>query len=257
MEGWIKLHSKIREWQHYSEPTVLVVFIDILLSANYKQTYFRGYPIKKGQSFISVESIMEHTLLSRATVLRAIKKLVESGEIKREKKQSWTLTTITKFSKYQAVEDSKPKVSNLTPTEILTKIPTEIPTKGIEDKDNIDNITLSPKRAHAHTHEGLVVEILEQASTLEQFCMQNHISVHEFADAANEVVTEWELTDVTHRDRSDAKRHLFSVVRLKLKDKNKRNGNNRKTHNEQISDLYASVAAIIARRSAEDDARKV
>lgn len=250
MEGWIKLHRCMCDWQHYQEPSVMMVFIDLLLHANTKDGYYRGVLVKTGESARSLRAISQSVGLAVNTVRTALDKLVKSGEIKRRSFKFGMITTINNFDNYQYSVSTNDTPKN---TVVDTALDTPVDTKQ-EGKNNIYN-TLSPKRAHAHTHEGLVVEILEQTSTLEQFCMQNHISVQEFADAANEVVTEWELTDVTHRDRSDAKRHLFSVVRLKLKDKNKRNGNNRSTYEEQRDKLYAGSAAIIARLAAEDDAR--
>ena len=41
MEGWIKIHRKILEWQHFQEPNVLAVFMYLLLSANTKDGWDR------------------------------------------------------------------------------------------------------------------------------------------------------------------------------------------------------------------------
>ena len=100
--GWIKMHRQLKEWQHYQEPTVLLVWIDLLLSANSKPTWARGEQVMAGQVVTSVTTIMETTGLSKHTVIEALKKLEQTGEISREKFGNGTKITIANFDKFQA-----------------------------------------------------------------------------------------------------------------------------------------------------------
>lgn len=253
MEGWIKLHYKLLDWEWHDDPAMISLWVHLLLLANFEDKRWHDIIVKRGQFVTSLVNLQLRTGLSIRQIRTCLSRLQDCNQIECETTNKYTIVTICNFEDYQVKQLGERQTNDKQTTS--KRQTNDKPTTTTEEYKNIDNNTLSPKRAHAHTHEGLVVEILEQTSTLEQFCMQNHISVQEFTDAANEVVTEWELTDVTHRDRSDAKRHLFSVVRLKLKDKNKRNGNNRSTYEEQRDKLYAGSAAIIARLAAEDDAR--
>jgi hypothetical protein len=108
MERWIKLYEKIKEWQHYQEPTVLLVFIDILLSANTKDGWSLGRMIKRGELVTSVAQIMFSTgIKSDNTVRAALRKLEASGEIKRERFGNGSKITIIQFDKYQGLESPK------------------------------------------------------------------------------------------------------------------------------------------------------
>ena len=48
MNGWIKLHRKILDWGWYSDINTRVVFIHLLLLANFDDRYYLGKKIKKG-----------------------------------------------------------------------------------------------------------------------------------------------------------------------------------------------------------------
>lgn len=101
-DGWIKLHRQLKEWQHYQEPFVLLVWLDLLLSANMKAGWVRGNRINRGQLITSVARIMESTGIgSDNTVRDALRKLEESGEIKREQIGIGTKITINHFNKFQ------------------------------------------------------------------------------------------------------------------------------------------------------------
>lgn len=109
-EGWIKLHRQLKEWQHYQEPFVLLVWLDLLLSANMKAGWVRGNRINRGQLITSVARIMESTGIgSDNTVRDALRKLEESGEIKREQIGIGTKITINHFNKFQtSAQDAQP-----------------------------------------------------------------------------------------------------------------------------------------------------
>jgi hypothetical protein len=109
-EGWIKLHRQLKEWQHYQEPFVLLVWLDLLLSANMKAGWVRGNRINRGQLITSVARIMESTGIgSDNTVRDALRKLEESGEIKKEQIGIGTKITINHFNKFQtSAQDAQP-----------------------------------------------------------------------------------------------------------------------------------------------------
>lgn len=101
----------------------MLVFIDILLSANSKEGWSKGKEIKRGELVTSVAQIMLSTgIKSNHTVIEALRKLEESGEIKRERFGNATKITIIQFDKYQKKGDEKSKGQE------NTEIPEEVPT---------------------------------------------------------------------------------------------------------------------------------
>lgn len=45
IEGWIKLHRKLLDWERYSDPNVMLTFIHILLNANHEEKKRKGVTI--------------------------------------------------------------------------------------------------------------------------------------------------------------------------------------------------------------------
>ena len=72
-DGFICLFRQFKKWQHYQEGSVMRVFIDLLLSANYEPSWYRGEKIDRGCIVMSITTLQEHTGLSRAIVVKALK----------------------------------------------------------------------------------------------------------------------------------------------------------------------------------------
>ena len=74
-ENFIKVSGNVRQWVHYKNPSVRMVFEDLLLSA------VCGYDLPEGYAASTVSDIQVNTGLSKPTVLKAIRALTESGDI--------------------------------------------------------------------------------------------------------------------------------------------------------------------------------
>lgn len=98
MDNWFKIPRNINEWQHYQEPSCLLVMLDIVRSSYFKDGYSRGRPVKAGQLLSSISRIAESTGLSTSTVKVVIDKLVESGDITKVSTNHGTLFTINQSS---------------------------------------------------------------------------------------------------------------------------------------------------------------
>ncbi|MCI7654416.1 MAG: hypothetical protein MSS51_09105 [Bacteroidales bacterium] len=103
-EGWIKLHRKITEWEWYKSPSVRCIFMHLLLTANTKDGRYKGHVIKRGQRLTSVNILARENGLSAATVKRTLKRLEETGEIKKEHFMNGSLITVIRFGEYQDIE---------------------------------------------------------------------------------------------------------------------------------------------------------
>ena len=136
-DGWIKLHRKMREWQHYQRPSVRLVFEELLFCANTKAGWFHGIKVKRGETMASVSTIEEYTGFSRKTVIKALAMLEESGEIRREKCGNYTKTIICKFDHYQG-DDKKQSGGNITPPTPPPSTPEQELKKDNKEKNNID-----------------------------------------------------------------------------------------------------------------------
>ena len=103
--GWIKLHRKILDWEWFTSPSTLQLFIYLLLRANKENKKWRGILIKRGQLVTSVATISEETKLSTQQVRTSLNRLKSTNEITSKTTNRFTLVTICKYESYQLYEE--------------------------------------------------------------------------------------------------------------------------------------------------------
>lgn len=109
MEGWIKLHRKLIEWEWYSDTNAKVLFLHCLLKANIKDCNWKGMPIKRGQFFSSYASLSTELGLSIKEIRSASKKLEKTGELTLIGTSNGTMITVCNYVSYQHGETTKGK----------------------------------------------------------------------------------------------------------------------------------------------------
>ena len=101
MEGWIKLHRKLIEWEWYSDQNTKSLFIHCLIKANIKDKVWRGVIINKGQFFTSIGNLAFELGLSVKQIRISISKLEGTGDIVHEGASKGTKITVCNYSTYQ------------------------------------------------------------------------------------------------------------------------------------------------------------
>lgn len=105
MEGWIKIHRKLLEWEWYDDTNVVRVFLHLLLMANYESKNWHGIAIERGQIITSVNSLASETHLSIKQIRLALEKLKNTNEIGIETANKYSKITISKYDTYQGCDD--------------------------------------------------------------------------------------------------------------------------------------------------------
>lgn len=100
--GWIKLHRSITDWEWYTDPNTLCLWIHILLSVNHEQKKWRGMVIEAGQMVTSYASLSKKSGLSIQSVRTSLNKLKSTGEITCKSTHQNTLITVVKWAEFQA-----------------------------------------------------------------------------------------------------------------------------------------------------------
>ena len=105
MEGYVKLHRAILQWEWYKDQNTKCLFIHLLLKACFDECYHKGELIGRGQIVTSLSKLSEQTGLSTRQVRTSLDKLQRSSEIAVDTNNKYTLITVCKYEDYQVAED--------------------------------------------------------------------------------------------------------------------------------------------------------
>ena len=109
MEGWVKLHRSIFEWEWYDDLEAFRLFTHCLLKANHKDANWRGQEIKTGSFITSYSKLAEETGLTIKVVRNRLKKLEKSGELGTLTSNKNTLVTVLKYGFFQGEKEQEGK----------------------------------------------------------------------------------------------------------------------------------------------------
>lgn len=104
--GFIRLYRKMTEWEWYQDYKTLVVFLHLLLMANWKPARFMGRDVPAGACVTSVRHLSDQTGLSVKNVRTALDHLKSTNEIGIETANRFTVIFIRNWGKYQGEEPS-------------------------------------------------------------------------------------------------------------------------------------------------------
>lgn len=110
--GYIALHRKIVEWEWYKNSNTKIVFLHLLLTANYEDKKFEGKVIKRGSRIASSASLASELGLSRQEIKTAIKHLKSTNEITTQATSKYTVFTVVNYDMYQALQPTEQPTSN-------------------------------------------------------------------------------------------------------------------------------------------------
>ena len=106
INGFITLHRQILDWEWYKNINTKVLFLHLLLKANYKDLSFEGHKILRGQLVTSLPSLSSELGLSIHQIRVSLDKLIMTGEVASKSYNRYRVITIVKYDEYQN-DDSK------------------------------------------------------------------------------------------------------------------------------------------------------
>ena len=118
MEGWIKLHRKLLEWEWYDDANVFRLFVHCVLKANHAEKNWRGIIIKTGEFVTSTDKLSSELRLSSMQIRTALKKLKATNEITIKTTSQYTVIQVNKYLEYQV--DNKQSNKRITNKPIVT-----------------------------------------------------------------------------------------------------------------------------------------
>lgn len=101
MNGYIKLDRGMLDWGWYDDPNTKAVFLHLLLTANWKETEYRGHKLNAGDTIFGVNALAEKLGLSVKQVRTALAHLQTTGEISVKGTNKFSIATLENWAKYQ------------------------------------------------------------------------------------------------------------------------------------------------------------
>lgn len=133
--GFIKLHRKFLDWSWYTDINTKIIFIHMLLKANWKDGVFRDTTVPRGSFVSSLEKLSRETGLTNDEVRTAILHLIRTKEITKQSTNRYTVFTVVNYALYQDIPEQSPSSPQ--------PIPVLFPTieEKIRREEELNNIT--------------------------------------------------------------------------------------------------------------------
>lgn len=147
MDGWIKLHRSLLEWEWFTDSNTLHVFIYLLLKANIKPLKYKGFVVPVGSLVVSVREVGEVLGLSYKVVRTAFIRLTKGEQIETKATNKFTIVTICNYESYQLAETPRGR------------------TKGAQNENK--GRTKGAQRAHIEEEEKNNSFIIQDNKTIE------------------------------------------------------------------------------------------
>lgn len=170
MEGWIKIYKKFLNWEWYDDINVKVVFLHLLLTANYVDKQWKGITIKRGQVLTSITHLAKEIQLTNQQTKTAIKKLKSTNEITIKSTNKYTVITIEKYNDYQddyikSNQQNNQQNNQQVTSKITNKITNKLTNEQPQHK-NIKNKKNNKKENNKKKKEFEIVELYNSTTPL-------------------------------------------------------------------------------------------
>lgn len=137
LNGWVKLNRSMLDWEWYDDTNTKVVFLHLLLTANWEEKRYHGHVIKEGDTVVGLNALAEELGLSVRQVRTALEHLKMTGEITVKATNKFSIVTIENWAKYQVddLPSDKQTTNERQTNDIQPTTPKEI--KNIRIKEDI------------------------------------------------------------------------------------------------------------------------
>lgn len=102
--GFIKIFRQMTEWRWWGNCNAMAMWLYILMNANWKDGYWQGIEIKRGEFVTSKSRIAEDLRLNRRTVTRWLNVFESDGQIAVTCTTQYTKITVLKYDFFQGQE---------------------------------------------------------------------------------------------------------------------------------------------------------
>lgn len=157
MEGWIKLHRQILEWEWFDDQLTFRLFIYLLLTANVTDKNWHGTLIKRGELVTSYTELTrrltgkQQARIGVQSIRTSIDRLKSTGELTVKTTNKFSLFKLNNYEKYQGA--NMPLNTQLTGKQQATNKQLTTIKEGEEGK-NDKNIYTQISKKEIILHDG-------------------------------------------------------------------------------------------------------
>ena len=122
------------DWEWFTEPETLQLFVYLLLSAAHEATKWRGITVESGECVTTLEEMAQNTHLSVRQVRTSMNRLKTTGEVTSKSTNKYTIVTITNYALYQDEDEVERQAERQADRQTSDKQTTNKPKKKEERK---------------------------------------------------------------------------------------------------------------------------
>ena len=172
MEWFIQLHRKLLEWEWYDDINTKVLFIHLLLKANYKEKNWRWIDIWPGEVLTWRITLSDETWLTQQQIRTSLNKLKSTSEITIKPTNKFSIIKLNNYNEYQQVNQQTTKqVTNKQPTNNQQVTTTNKDNKEIKKINISKDITTEVVENPTYWNEEInnTLEFLQKAVWIDEF----------------------------------------------------------------------------------------
>lgn len=111
-DGFIKIYRSLLGWEWYKNPNTKIVFLHLLLTANWEETVYRGHRIPRGSLVCGRKKLSKDLGLSEQEIRTALNHLKSTNEITIKPTNKFSVITIVNWEKFQGYESKVNQQAN-------------------------------------------------------------------------------------------------------------------------------------------------
>lgn len=104
-KGFIVLHRSLLDWEWYSDKNTKILFLHLLLTANFEDKKWRGVDIKRGQVISGRIELAKSTGLTEREIRTSLSKLKTTNELTIKATSKFSIFTLTNYGLYQDIAE--------------------------------------------------------------------------------------------------------------------------------------------------------